>query len=68
MTPMTSTPAARAASASTPISPTEPPPYTKPRRRRASSAATARAAAPYSARAPSAEPQNTHSRFTAWQA
>ena len=45
MTPMTSPPAASAASASAPISPTRPPPYTTPIPRAARPAPTSRASA-----------------------
>ena len=65
---MTSTPSASAASATTPISPTDPPPVTRPMPRRASSAASPRAASAYSGRTPEAEPQKTQTRFTGWRA
>ena len=62
ITPITSPPAASAASATAPISPTLAPPYTTPTPRAASARPRACAASRYAGRAPSREPQNTPNR------
>ena len=59
MTPVTSPPARRTASASSPISPTRAPPYTSRMPRRARAVPRCRAAAAYSGRTPGLDPQNT---------
>src|SRR6185312_16483140 len=60
ITPMASPPPASTASASAPISPTQPPPYTRPIPRSASSLPSRCAASLYAGRIPNDEPQNTH--------
>src|SRR5262245_25741786 len=59
ITPVTRPPAASAASATTPIRPSRPPPYTSPIPRRASSSPTRAAAAAYAGSRPGLAPQNT---------
>jgi hypothetical protein len=63
MTPVTSPPADKAASASTPINPTLPPPYTIPMPRRASVVASAVVACANAGFCPLLDPQNMQ-RFT----
>ena len=64
MTPMASPPAARTASASTPISPTLPPPKTTPSPRSASLRPSSWAASTYAGREPTLEPQKTQMRWS----
>jgi hypothetical protein len=63
MTPTASPPAFSTVSASTPIKPTLPPPYTNPMFRRTSSAPNSSVAARYTGRLPELEPQKTQIRF-----
>jgi hypothetical protein len=63
MTPTASPPAFSTASASTPIRPTLPPPYTNPMLLRTNSAPISSAAARYSGRLPGLEPQKTQIRL-----
>src|SRR5437762_12614051 len=62
MTPIAWPPAARTASATTPINPTAPPPKTRPMPRRTISRPSPSAAAAYSAPVPVLDPQNTQTR------
>src|ERR1044072_57771 len=62
ITPIASPPAARIVSASTPISPTLPPPYTSPMPRLAIRAARARAASAYAGSLPGFDPAYTQTR------
>src|SRR4051812_12913507 len=64
MTPTTSPPAASTASAMTPMSPTRPPPYTRPSLRAASSRPSSLAASANLGSFPSFDPQKTQTRFT----
>src|ERR1700719_2813582 len=65
MTPITLPPAASAASATTPMSPTCPPPYTRVRPEPASRRPRLSAAAAKAGAAPGLDPQKTQTLFTA---